>query len=179
MLLVFDQKASELRRENYVVRRILFLVGVHHSILLPAVNIDTLQVKPAFLLGRKGGYQHDLLVPRSIKCIAKQWIDHWHQKKVVRTRDFPVPKPVQTVQEGTDYHETLLDGLSVYYNPFAKYTLPRALFGGSEVAHYTFTPEDGTMHFDVPDKALFHHLSTTVVPHSIAEELGLLGLQEQ
>jgi hypothetical protein len=46
-------------------------------------------------------------------------------------------------------------------------------------AHYSFTPNDGTMHFDVPDKALFHHLSATVVPHSVAEEMGLRGLQER
>jgi hypothetical protein len=102
-------------------------------------------------------------------------------KRVVRALRFDAAtrKLVQTVHEGTDYHETLLDGLSVYYNPFAKCALPRALFGGSEVAHYSFTPNDGTMHFDVPDNALFHHLSATVVPHSMAEEMGLRGLQER
>jgi hypothetical protein len=101
-------------------------------------------------------------------------------KRVVRALRFNAEtrKLVQTVHEGTDYHETLLDGISVYYNPFAKYALPKALFGGSEVAHYSFTPKDGTMHFDVPNKALFHHLSATVVPRSIAEEMGLRGLQQ-
>jgi hypothetical protein len=49
MFLVFGQKASELRRENSVVWRILFLVGVDHLVLLAAVNIDTFQIKPALL----------------------------------------------------------------------------------------------------------------------------------
>jgi hypothetical protein len=102
-------------------------------------------------------------------------------KRVLRVLRFDAAtrKLVQTVHEGTDYYETLLDGLSVYYNPFAKYALPRALFSGSEVAHYSFTPDDGTMQFDVPDKALFHRLSATVVPHSMVEEMGLRGLKEQ
>jgi hypothetical protein len=83
---------------------------------------------------------------------------------------------VQSVHEGAEYHETLLDGLSVYYNPFAKYPLPRALFGGSEVAHYSFDRQEGIMHFDIPDKALFHHLSATLISQSQVAELGIRGL---
>jgi hypothetical protein len=73
--------ASELRGKNHVVRRVLFLVGVDHFVLLAVVNIDTFQVKPALLFGRKRGYQQDLVVVRSIKCIAKQWIDPRSQKR--------------------------------------------------------------------------------------------------
>jgi len=57
-----------------------------------------------------------------------------------------------------------LDGLSVFYNPFATYALPRALFGGSEVAHYSYDAENGILRFDVPNNALFHRLAATIAP---------------
>jgi len=72
-------------------------------------------------------------------------------------------KLVQTVHEKLSYKETLLDGLSVYYNPFAKYPLDQGVFGSPEVAHYMFEPRTATFHFDVPHGALFHHLSATIV----------------
>ena len=67
------------------------------------------------------------------------------------------------MEEKSLYKETLLDGLSVYYNPFAKYPLDRRTFGSPEVALYTFDPQTGAFQFDVPHGALFHHLSSTIV----------------
>ncbi len=66
----------------------------------------------------------------------------------------------------TDYKETLLDGLSVYYNPFARVPLARKVFDSPEVAHYSADLERGFVKFDVPDGALFHHMSSTIVTHS-------------
>jgi hypothetical protein len=71
---------------------------------------------------------------------------------------------VQKVHEKEEYQESLLDGLSVFYNPFATYALPRALFGGSEVAHYSYDAENGILRFDVPNNALFHRLAATIAP---------------
>ena len=73
-------------------------------------------------------------------------------------------KLVQKVEEKSSYQETLLDGLSVYYNPFAKYPLDSQLFSSPEISHYSFDPQKGTFHFDVPHGALFHHLSVAIVP---------------
>ena len=89
MFLVFDQEACELRRKDHVVGRIIFLGAVNHFVLLAAMNIDTFHVKPALLLGRKRGNQQDLFVCPSIKRVAKRWINHRQEKKVVWTSDFP------------------------------------------------------------------------------------------
>jgi hypothetical protein len=72
-------------------------------------------------------------------------------------------KLVQAVHEKSSYKETLLDGLSVYYNPSAKYPVDRGIFASREIAHYSFEPQTRVLHFDVPHGALFHHLSTTIV----------------
>jgi hypothetical protein len=70
----------------------------------------------------------------------------------------------QEVNEGRDYRETLLDGLSVYYNPFASHPLDRTIFGAPEVAHYAFDPKTGTLDCSVPDGALMQRIIVTVHP---------------
>jgi hypothetical protein len=72
-------------------------------------------------------------------------------------------KLVQTFNQKSAYRETLLDGLSVYYNPFAKYPLDRCVFASPEVAHYSFDPKNGIFHSDVSHGALFHRMSTMIV----------------
>ncbi len=71
-----------------------------------------------------------------------------------------------TVLEKQEYTESLLDGLSVFYNPFAKFPLARATFGGSEVAHYSVDISKGVMRFDIPNGALFHRLAAMLVASS-------------
>jgi len=70
----------------------------------------------------------------------------------------------QEVNEGHDYRETVLDGLSVYYNPFASHPLDPTIFGAPEVAHYTFDPKTGTLHCNIPDGALMQRIIVTVHP---------------
>src|SRR6266704_2868389 len=98
MLLIFDQKACAFRRKDYAVWNILVLfVAVHHLVRLAAMNVYAFHFKPAFLLGRKWGYQQDLFACPSTKRIAKCWINHRQEKKVVRASGFPFSEHFQNV----------------------------------------------------------------------------------
>src|ERR1035437_8740945 len=100
MLLVFDQKACELRRKDNVVWRILFFGAIHHFVFLAAMDVRAFDVKPAILLGGKWGDQQDLFVCTPLKSTTKRWINHRQEKKIVRASDFPFPKHFQDIVRG-------------------------------------------------------------------------------
>lgn len=68
----------------------------------------------------------------------------------------------QEVLKRTEYRETLLDGLCVYYNPFALRPLDPAIFAMPEVANYTFDPSSQILHFSIPDGFLFQRIIATI-----------------
>ena len=70
----------------------------------------------------------------------------------------------QEVSEGQDYQESLMDGLGVYYNPFAQQPLDRTIFDAPGVSHYTFDPKMGTLRCDIPDGALMQRIIATFHP---------------
>lgn len=55
----------------------------------------------------------------------------------------------------TGYTETLLDGLHLFVNPFAKVPLDTSPFAQAGVAVHTFSPNTQTLASDVPDGFLF------------------------
>jgi hypothetical protein len=55
-----------------------------------------------------------------------------------------------------------VDGLSVFYNPFAVLGIQRALFDVPGVSHYTFDPKTGTLHCEIPDGALMQRIIVTL-----------------
>ncbi|AUQ47418.1 hypothetical protein D1822_15050 [Phaeobacter inhibens] len=52
------------------------------------------------------------------------------------------------------YQESHLDGLHIYYNPFAEIPLDRAVFDAAEITHNWFDPESGQPMHQHPDGAL-------------------------
>ncbi|MFY0633369.1 MAG: hypothetical protein JXQ91_06130 [Vannielia sp.] len=52
------------------------------------------------------------------------------------------------------YQESHLDGLHIYYNPFADIPLNRAVFDAAEITHNWFDPESGQPMHQHPDGAL-------------------------
>jgi hypothetical protein len=70
----------------------------------------------------------------------------------------------QEVREGRAYRESLFDGLSVFYNPFATHAVPKGLFDLPGVSHYTFDPKSGTLHSEIPDGALMQRIIATIRP---------------
>jgi hypothetical protein len=70
----------------------------------------------------------------------------------------------QEVREGRAHKESLFDGLSVFYNPYSAYAVPKALFNLPGVSHYTFDPKSGTLHCEIPDGALMQRIIATIRP---------------
>jgi hypothetical protein len=49
--------------------------------------------------------------------------------------------PIHEVLEKKDYHETLLDGLHIFHNPYADEPLDTQIFNRPEIVHHIFDVE--------------------------------------
>ena len=63
-------------------------------------------------------------------------------------------EPRVVVAEKKDYHETLLDGLCVFHNPYALRPLDNRTFFGRDVSQYFFDPATATFSTDAGDGTL-------------------------
>jgi hypothetical protein len=73
-------------------------------------------------------------------------------------------KPLHRVEWKSTYQETLLDGLSVFVNPFAEHRLPLDAFRGREVAIQWYDPKSDTYGVDAPDGFLIQRTSQVFRP---------------
>ncbi len=72
----------------------------------------------------------------------------------VRYNDFGL-RPFHTVLPKKKYHETLLDGLHIFHNPFATYPLKWENFDRNEITFHGYDLEKGTILLKTNHKALF------------------------
>lgn len=79
-------------------------------------------------------------------------------------------QPFQICAEKSDYKETLLDGLHVCLNPFAKHPVDEALFEGREVCVHRFDPDSGIYSASAPHGFLFARNVLTFPPRERAKE---------
>jgi hypothetical protein len=70
----------------------------------------------------------------------------------------------QEVFKKNEYQETLLDGLHVFYNPFAAYPLDPAIFNKPRVMHHSVNLEKLTIRNEIADGSLMQRLVAAVVP---------------
>ena len=86
----------------------------------------------------------------------------------------------RTCQGGKgDYEESLLDGLHVFLNPFAKHPLDVDKFKCGEMAVHSFIPETQQYTVEVNDGFLFQHSSMVFVPKGTGKELGVIQKQKE
>ncbi len=67
------------------------------------------------------------------KDLNSIWFEVWRYK-----RGLP---PIHEVLEKKDYHETLLDGLHIFHNPYADEPLDTQIFNRPEIVHHKFDIE--------------------------------------
>lgn len=74
--------------------------------------------------------------------------------------------PNHILEEGLrpNVSESLLDGLHVMINPFAKNPLPKSLFDRPEIAIHTFDPQTEDYEVDVKHRFLIQHGSMSFLP---------------
>jgi len=66
-----------------------------------------------------------------------------------------VVKLMPFATRGLDYQETLLDGLNVFFNPFAKYPLDPKIFEGREIALHNYQPKTDNYQVSIPNNFLY------------------------
>lgn len=64
-------------------------------------------------------------------------------------------KPHHRTSLKSEYQETLLEGLHVYHNPTARYSLSSDFLDHSDITHHWFSLEDRMPYDDAKDEALF------------------------
>lgn len=68
-------------------------------------------------------------------------------------------KPKHKILPKKEYKETLLDGLHIFHNPFAKYPINYKYFDRNDITHHDFDIEAGTPLVKTHDGALFQRVT--------------------
>lgn len=85
--------------------------------------------------------------------------------EVIRYNDNGL-RPIHKIIPKNQYKETLLDGLHIFYNPFAKNPIPYRYFDRLEITHHDFDIENGRPLVKTNDGALFQRSTQKYYIHS-------------
>ncbi|NRQ56051.1 hypothetical protein [Brevibacillus sp. HD1.4A] len=91
--------------------------------------------------------------------------------KSLRFNDYGL-EPFNEVHEKEDYNETLLDGLTIFHNPYAKNPLKPEDLLSNEIAHITYSLKDNEMVTNIPHQFLFQRIVTVINSDNTPEELN-------